>query len=167
MSWLWDGCSLVTGDTEYAGGHGGTMAADMDGHTRTHGPPLRPRHCRATLGDGSRPMMPNARAYNPDPMPLQNEKKNVENCNPSNTSQEKKIERPQLNTMEGVGVLRTCNDAKYVTHTGVSPEHPTERRPTRDGRYRQDLYIKTQSNTTPIISSATDPKENKTSGFRE
>jgi hypothetical protein len=27
-----------------------------------------PRHCRATLGAGSRPMMPNARAYNPDPM---------------------------------------------------------------------------------------------------
>jgi hypothetical protein len=27
-----------------------------------------PRHCRATLGEGSRPIMPNARAYNPDPM---------------------------------------------------------------------------------------------------
>lgn len=44
--------------------------------------------------------------------------------------------------MEGVRVLRTCNDAKYVTHTGVSPKYPTERRPTRDGRYRQDLLKK-------------------------
>ena len=35
---------------------------------------------------------------------------------------------------------RTTDDAEYVPHTRISSEHATEGRPTRDGRYRQDLH---------------------------
>src|SRR5229473_8148595 len=51
------------------------------GHTpmQSHHPHV-PRHCRATLGAGSRPIMPNVSAYNPDPIQFtktQKEKKKV------------------------------------------------------------------------------------------
>jgi hypothetical protein len=93
--------------------------------------------------------MPNASAYNPDPIRSKRkekkERQKVENCNRSNTREEQKNRKNRDATQRsatqrrGVRVPRTCNDAKYVSHTGVPPKHAAERRPTRDGRYRQGL----------------------------
>src|SRR6266851_10061503 len=81
-------------------------------------------HRRATLGAGSSPIMPNASAYNPDP--TQGQAKSVRNARVGG----------------GKSIRRTSDDAKYVPHTRIPSKHPTERCPTRDDRYRQDLHAR-------------------------
>jgi len=68
--------------------------------------------------------MPNASAYNPDP--TQGQAKSVRNARVGG----------------GKSIRRTSDDAKYVPHTRIPSKHPTERCPTRDDRYRQDLHAR-------------------------